>query len=239
MKSLLQAAALAGLFSLSSITIVRAAPQAAGPAGPSQAGIENGAIMYLELSKTLDAKKVKAGDPVTAQLLADVVAHGKIVARRDSKLIGHVTESQPYTKENSESRLGFVFDKVILKGGQEVPVRSMLLAIRPAPRLTIDAPSAPAPPGMNPASSPAQEKHYPSPKGPSPKMNTSSGGQLKARDQEMSGMGPTDIEGLSLTAVDNGKAQAIVSFQHTVKLESGVRLDVRVADIPNKPAQVP
>jgi hypothetical protein len=188
--------------------------------------------MYLELSKTLDAKKVKAGDPVTAQLLADVVAHGKIVARRDSKLIGHVTEAQPYTKENPESRLGFVFDKVILKGGQEVPVQSLLLAIRPAPKLTIDAPSAPAPPAMNPVTSPPPERHYPVPKGPNPpRMNTASGGELKARDQEMSGMGPTGIDGLTLTS-DNGKAQAIVSFQRTVKLESGVRLDVRIADVP-------
>jgi hypothetical protein len=65
-------------------------------------------------------------------------------------------------------------------------------------------------------------------------MNTSSGGELRARDQEMSGMGPTDIEGLSLTAANNEKKQAIVSFQRTVKLESGVRLDVRVADVPNK-----
>ena len=168
MKKLLQAVVFTGLLSLGSAAIVRPAQQPAGPAGPSQAGIENGAIMYLELSKTLDAKKAKAGDPVTAQLLADVVAHGKIVAHRDSKLIGHVTEAQPYTKENLESRLGFVFDKVILKGGQEVPVRSMLLAIRPAPRLTIDAPSAPAPPGMNPATSPAPESHYPLPKGPNP-----------------------------------------------------------------------
>jgi hypothetical protein len=242
MKKFLQAVVFTGLLNLSSIAIVRQSPQAAaGPAGSSPAGLDNGAIMYLELSKTLDAKKAKAGDPVTAQLLVDVVAHGKIVARRDSKLIGHVTEAQPYTKENLESRLGFVFDKVILKGGPEVPVRSMLLAIRPAPRLTIDAPSAPAPPGMNPASNPVPEKHYPSPKVASPKMNTSSGGQLKARDQEMSGIGLTDIEGLSLTAAENGRAQAIVSFKHNVKLESGVRLDVRVADVPSKkqPAQVP
>ena len=114
--------------------------------------------MYAELSKTLDAKKAKAGDPVTARLLADVVSHGKIVARRDSKLIGHVTEAQPYTKENPESRLGIVFDKVILKGGQEVPVRSMLLAMRPAPRLTIDVPArrprrGPTPPRPGPGKS--------------------------------------------------------------------------------------
>ena len=45
-------------------------------------------------------------------------------------------------------------------------------------------------------------------------------------------MGPTDIEGLSLAPADNERPQAIVSFTRTVKLESGVRLDVRVADVP-------
>jgi hypothetical protein len=237
MKKLLQAAVFTGLLNLSSIALVGQAPQAAGPASSSPAGIENGAIMYLELSKTLDAKKVKAGDPVTAQLLADVVAHGKIVARRDSKLIGHVTEAQPYTKENPESRLGFVFDKVMLKGGPEVPVRSLLLAIRPAPRITFDVPSAPAPPGTNPASGPPPVKNYPAPKVNSPKMSTDKKDNdlslgLKNHDQEMSGMGPTGIEGLGLASADNGKAQAIVSFQRTVKLEGGVRLDVRIADVP-------
>jgi hypothetical protein len=237
MKKLLQAAVLAGLLGLSSIAIVRQAQQPADPAGPSPAGLENGAIMYAELSKTLDAKKAKAGDPVTAHLVADVVAHGKIVAHRDSKLIGHVTEAQAFTRENPESRLGIVFDKVILKGGQEVPVLSMLLAIRPAPRIAFDVPSAPAPPGINPASGPAPERHYPSPKGPSPKMTTDKKDNdlsldLKNHNQEMSGMGPTDIEGLSLSTGAGGNGQAIVSFKRNVKLESGVRLDLRVKDVP-------
>jgi hypothetical protein len=230
MKNLLQAAALAGLFSLGSVTIVCQAPQTAAE-GSSQASLVKGAIVYAELSKTVDAKKAKPGDPVTAQLSADVVAHGKIMVPRDSKLIGHVTEARPYTKENTESRLGIVFDKVILKGGQEVSVQSVLLAIHPAPRVTINPLSGPSPPGTNPAAAgPAEQKHYPTPKGPSPKMNTSMGGELRARDQEMSGMGPTDIEGLSLSASTDGNTQAIVSYKRTVKLEGGVQLELRVTD---------
>ena len=63
-------------------------------------------------------------------------------------------------------------------------------------------------------------------------MNTSMGGEARARDQEMAAMGATDIEGLSLSSGANGNSQAIVSFKHTVKLESGVRLDLRVKDVP-------
>ncbi|HWS18019.1 MAG TPA: hypothetical protein VN223_08385, partial [Candidatus Elarobacter sp.] len=38
------------------------------------AQIENGSILYAELSKTVDAGKAKVGDPVTAVLLADVLS---------------------------------------------------------------------------------------------------------------------------------------------------------------------
>src|SRR5712672_3088482 len=95
------------------------------PAQPT-VRLENGSILYAELTKTVDAKKAKVGDPVTAVLVADVLSHGKIVARHDSKLVGHVTEVQLHTKEMPESRLGIVFDTVILKSG-EVPFQSLLL----------------------------------------------------------------------------------------------------------------
>lgn len=228
MKMLFQTAMIAGVLSLgttfTALPVLLQTPT--GPAG-SSAAIEDGSILYAELSKTVDAKKAKIGDPVIALLLADVLSHGKIVAHYDSKLMGHVTEVQSRSKENPESRLGIAFDKIILKGGQEVPFHSKLLAIRPAPRLTVEVPpGAPAPPGVNPVSNPPQEKHYPTPKGPSPKMNTSMNGQLKSREEEMAEIGPTSIDGLSLSSGASG--QAIVSLSRTVKLESGVRLELRI-----------
>src|SRR5712672_1851120 len=102
------------------------------PAQPT-VRLENGSILYAELTKTVDAKKAKAGDPVNAVLVADVLVHGKIMVRHDAKLLGHVTEAQVHSKEVPESRLGIVFDKIITKSG-EVPFQSLLLAIRPAER---------------------------------------------------------------------------------------------------------
>jgi len=167
MKNFRKAVILAGLLGLSGATY---ALQAAQPTGAADTpALEEGSILYAELSKTVDAKKVKTGDPVNAVLLADVLAHGKVVARRDSKLVGHVTEAQPHSKDVPESRLGIVFDKLILKGGQEIPFVSVLLSLSPAPRLQVESMSMPAPPGTNPASTSAQqqERHYPTPKGPS------------------------------------------------------------------------
>ena len=187
--------------------------------------LENGSILYAELAKTIDAKKAKVGDPVSAILLADVLAHGKIVVRHDSKLVGHVTEVQTHTKETPESRLGIVFDKAITKGG-DVPFQSLLLAIRPADRPVVDVPTAPSP-TINSGQSPMQ--NFPSPQGSNSGHRTtpSAGDPMKSRDREIAQTGPTDIEGLSLNSPANG-AQTIVSTQRTVKLESGVKIELRV-----------
>lgn len=193
--------------------------QAASPEAPAR--LETGSILYAELTKTVDAKKAKVGDPVSAVLLADVLSHGKIVARHDSKLAGHVTEVQVHTKEEPESRLGIVFDKAITKSG-EIPFQSLLLAIRPGERPVVDVPAPPSPRGN---SSPQPMQTNPSPQ--IPQINRSLDDETRSRDHRMPETGPTDIDGLSLSSPAGG-AQAIVSKKRTVKLESGVKIELRV-----------
>ncbi len=198
------------------------------PAQPTPR-LETGSILYAELTKAVDAKKAKPGDPVTAVLVSDVLAHGKIVLRHDSKLLGHVTEAQIHSKDSPESRLGIVFDKVITKEG-EVPFESKLLAIRPAERPVFDVPQGPSP-MSNSAQAPMQGGYPPSPQGGGSnaprRANPSLGGAMKSRDREIAQTGPTDIDGLSLSSGANG-AQTIVSMQRTVKLDSGVKVELRV-----------
>ena len=43
-------------------------------------------------------------------------------------------------------------------------------------------------------------------------------------------MQPTDIEGLSLQPSADGANRVVVSFKNNVKLESGVRLELRVTN---------
>jgi hypothetical protein len=189
--------------------------------------LENGSILYAELTKTVDAKKAKAGDPVNAVLVADVLVHGKIMVRRDAKLLGHVTEAQVHSKEVPESRLGIVFDKIITKNG-EVPFQSLLLAIRPAQRPVVEIPNAPSP--MSNSTQAPMQGQGPSPQGGSNvphRANPPLGDPMKSGSREIAQTGPTDIEGLSLSSSGNG-AQMIVSTQRTVKLESGVRIELRV-----------
>jgi len=208
--------------------------------------LENGTIMYLELSKTLDAKKAKPGDEARGSLLADVLSHGKVVLRQDAKLVGHITEVQAFSKDKPESRLGVVFDKVIGKGGQQTVFNSVLMGISPAPRLKVDAMAGPAPPGINPAGGPLPERHYPTPRAattPTPPsyrdpFSRSERDQVRAGGSDID-MQPTDIEGLTLAPTADGN-RVVVSFKNNVKLETGVRLALRVTNQgPARKAQTP
>lgn len=242
MKRSLAWMAMAGLFAAGPFLHAQQNDRAAG-----ESLLENGAILYLELAKSVDAKKAKPGDEISAFLLADVVSHGKVVLRHDSKLLGHVTEAQAHTRENPESRLGIVFDRIAVKGSPGMAFQSVLLAMSPAPRLMVDSISAPAPPGTT---APPTERHYPMPKGPSvPAPNSSRDSDnrpplpIPASSKDPNGKSdrdkirrggndldlmPTDIEDLSLTPSANGASRVVVSFKRTVKLESGIRLELRI-----------
>jgi hypothetical protein len=104
---------------------------AAAGAGDASAILSSGATLQAELTKSVDAKKAKAGDEVTAKLTQDVKSNGKVVLHKGSKLVGHVTEAQAKDKQNTESKLGIVFDKAMVKGGQEVSFNSVIQALAP------------------------------------------------------------------------------------------------------------
>jgi hypothetical protein len=106
---------------------------AAQPGDDSTAPPGTGPVSYIlaEFSQSLNAKKLKPGDAIKAQVSQDVVAHGKIVIPADSILVGHVTEVKAGEKENHPSRLGIVFDKVLLKHHVELALRGVIHALAP------------------------------------------------------------------------------------------------------------
>jgi hypothetical protein len=118
-----------------------------------------GTDMVAELSHSVNAKNAKPGDMVKAALTQDVLAHGRIIIRRGSKLMGHITETKIRTKDNQESRLGVVFDKAVLKGGQEINFTAAILALAPGIQVSsVDKPDQMPPPltgnTINPSSGP-------------------------------------------------------------------------------------
>lgn len=102
---------------------------ASANSGENSASLANGTAMNATLSQPVDAKKNKAGDPVAAKTTEPVKFGKKVVIPRGSKLVGHVTQAKARSKGESESALGIVFDKAILKNGREIPLNVAIQAL--------------------------------------------------------------------------------------------------------------
>ena len=95
-------------------------------------GLAAGTTVNAVLAKSLDSGRSKPGDPVVATAAQDVKADGKVVIRRGSRLIGHVTEAKPSGKGEANASLGIVFDHAVLKDGQQLPMNSVVQALAAA-----------------------------------------------------------------------------------------------------------
>src|SRR5438034_2098895 len=107
---------------------------AAAQNGQANAALTNGTAFNAELSSPVDSKKCKPGDAVNARTTEAVKAEGKTVIPKGSKLVGHVTEASARGNGETESALGIVFDKAILKNGQEIPLNVAIQALASAQR---------------------------------------------------------------------------------------------------------
>lgn len=117
---------------------------AAAPAQPK------GSYMLVELSNGLKAKKLKVGDKVKAEVSQDILSHGKVIIPVETKLVGHVTEVSPRDSTHPESRLGIVFDRILLKHFRDIEFEAVVQAVeQPVIRHSrVDEPSQMLPPSM-------------------------------------------------------------------------------------------
>jgi len=104
-----------------------AASAASAQNGQANASLASGTAFNAALSSPIDSKKCKPGDPVNAHTTEAAKSEGKTVIPKGSKLVGHVTQASARAKGESESSLGIVFDKAILKNGQEVPLNNVTI----------------------------------------------------------------------------------------------------------------
>ncbi len=105
---------------------------ASAQAGQNSASLSAGTTFEAALAGSLDARKNKEGDQVVAHTTQAVKSDGQVVIPKGSKLIGHVTQAKARAKGESESALGIVFDKAVLKNGQEMPIHVMIQALAAA-----------------------------------------------------------------------------------------------------------
>ena len=94
------------------------APPTAGQA-TAQHRIAPGSVIPVQLTKTIDAKKAKTGDPIVATVTMDMTTStGEVLVPKDTKVMGHITEAKARTEEQKESQLGIAFDRAVLKDGE-------------------------------------------------------------------------------------------------------------------------
>jgi hypothetical protein len=83
-----------------------------------------------ELSKGLDAKKLKQGDPVSAKVTEDVKFSTGSTLPRGSLILGHVDKVQP-SENKGVSSIVLTFDKAQSKGGQPIAVKAVVMGVYP------------------------------------------------------------------------------------------------------------
>jgi hypothetical protein len=109
-----------------------AASAASAQNGQANGSLASGTAFNAALSSPIDSKKCKPGDPVNAHSTEAVKSEGRTVIPKGTKLVGHVTQASARAKGESESSLGIVFDKAILKSGEEIPLNVTIQALASA-----------------------------------------------------------------------------------------------------------
>ena len=97
-----------------------------------------GTILVVELLDSVDTKKSMVGTVVQCVVRQDLLYEGKIIIPRNARVIGHVTEAVEYNKEHP-SRLGLLFEKIVLKDNKELPFEypAVIEAVAPPVRHSV------------------------------------------------------------------------------------------------------
>lgn len=85
-----------------------------------------------ELVDKLDSKTAKTGDSVVIKTRSNAKTADGTEIPKGSKLVGHITAVQPSGSGSTNSQMSLQFDRIELKGGQSVAVRSELQSLSPA-----------------------------------------------------------------------------------------------------------
>jgi hypothetical protein len=205
--------------------------------------IAPGSVIPAQLTKTIDAKKIKPGDEVYAEVTEDLkTATGEIIVPKNTKITGKVTEAQARNKQDKESQVGIAFDHAIMKGGANMTLPMSIQAIiapsyfngnNNGPSTEQTAQPSPAPSGgMSPGGrSPGMQQ----PQTPNPAESGSEEPATATANstahQPITGktQGVLGIQNLTLSTVPNAAQGSVLSSdKNNVKLEGGTLLLLRV-----------
>jgi hypothetical protein len=194
------------------------------------------------LDSTLDAKKAKQGEAVSAKLEGNVQIPDAQALPKNTVLEGHVDQVQP-SEHKSDSVVVVTFDKAKLKDGQELPIKATIIAVsEPAlmqqqaaggtlaisgPPMSSGAPTgggAPAGGGsMGGGSSPSV------PSAPSPQpMNVPAAGSGSQRTAQQNGVPDVTLQ----SDIHQHSSATFTSKGRNVHVPNGTEMQVALAIIP-------
>jgi len=244
MKAFMTALAVAGLCATG------AAAQSSPPSEnvSSEASLAGGTAINAALNSSIDSKKAKPGEQITAHTMEAVKStDGRTILPKGTKLVGHVTKASARSNGQGESMLAIQFDKAMLKGGQELPLNNVVIQAVAAPARETssyggyDAQPAAAPgaPSNNPSMSgsrgarpegtpptqpyPGSNSNGTNPNGTDPNgaggSEANNSGPLPANARGVYG-----LEGVRLSASSNGEGTVLTSTDKNIRLDGGTRL---------------
>ena len=225
-----------GAFGLTDRGFAQETGSATGRSGRTEATLAPGSTILAELNSSVDSKKAKAGDPITAHTSEALKsADDRLIMPRGTKIEGRITQATARNKGDkgeNEAALGIQFDKAVLKDGGEIPLNVIIQAL--AAPVSFSAPSdlgssprvgttqtspmrnAPnAPPGAQIPSA-----------GDEPESRPNSSEQAPSQALDAKSRGVIGLRGITLNAepANNRAASVVVSNGKSVHLDGGTRM---------------
>lgn len=233
-----------------------AAPQAQTSTTPTQLTQSNagqtakvnriapGSIIPVQLTKTIDAKKVKAGDEIVAQVTQDMKnSNGEIIVPKNTKVTGKVTEAQVRNKEQKESQVAISFDHAVTATGTDMSMPMSIQAVISPSYLSSQNNQAPAQGASQPSASGANggmapgagrqgsTGGAPQTENPAASAGEESAANAASTHQPITGKteGVLGIQDLSLSSASSPNQGSVLSSdKNNVKVEGGTLMLLRV-----------
>jgi hypothetical protein len=196
------------------------------------------------LDHTLDAKKAKQGEPVTAKLVQNVEIPDAQALPKNTVLEGHIDQVQA-SDHKSDSMVVVTFDKAKLKDGQELPIKATIIAMSEpalmqqqggagapagagAPMPSGSAPSGGGPSGSGSGSMSGSGSAPSAPSAPSPQpMNASQAGSGSPQ-QAQNGVPDVTLQ----SDIHQHNSATFLSKGKNVHVPDGTQMQVAIAVIP-------
>ena len=191
--------------------------------------------VHAELGKSIDAKKAKPGDAITAKIQDDVKIPGSVDLPRNTVLLGHIDQVQP-SENKGDSSVQVTFDKAQLKNGQQLAIKATIMQISAPVSALRNQEAAPGSPGTMP-SAPASSAGGGSGGGmnspqSTPRPASSSMPSVVPESSQPSSQ-QSGIPGIQLQSdIHQSNSAVFTAKKKNVRLDDGTQLQMAIAVIP-------